>query len=192
MPSQEKAYPDYETLEDRLLVANITLTPAYIHGIMLGVLCLGEEELAFAWEHTKSELPPLENLSIESDQMFESLFLLSAAHLKDLEQGVMPLLPDEEAALPERLAAMSEWCEGFLFGVNVGIGIAKVLIPLEAITEILEDFASIKDIIIEEECSEENEKAYLELVEFVRVGALLVHAECLDKTEDDGNFDKVH
>lgn len=193
MSDPKTTYPEYESLEDRLLVANLTLTPAYIHGIMLGVLCTGEEDPVYAWQEIKTEVLPLGNLSEESDAIFLALLTKSLEDLKDLGEGVNPLLVGEENNISDRLASLSEWCEGFLQGINIGIGLAKILIPLETFTEVLEDFASIKDVEIDEESNEENEKSYQELLEFIRVGALLIHAECQEaKHQDNENMDKIH
>jgi hypothetical protein len=103
--------------------------------------------------------------------------------MKELRGGEMdfqPLLPADHEELAVRTEALADWAEGFLYGLG-GSADGAVLPLSPQCSEILSDFAEISragEVGSEEAELEEN--AYTELVEFVRVGAQLMHEELAD------------
>jgi hypothetical protein len=106
-----------------------------------------------------------------------------ARTMKELRGGEMdfqPLLPADHEELAVRTEALADWAEGFLYGLG-GSADGAVLPLSPQCSEILSDFAEISragEVGSEEAELEEN--AYTELVEFVRVGAQLMHEELAD------------
>ncbi len=86
-------------------------------------------------------------------------------------------VPQAEQPLPQRAEALREWCRGLLGGLGLG-GLAGNL-PLSAEgREILGDFGAIAAARFDyADDDEEDENALAEVLEFVRVGTLLLHAE---------------
>jgi len=89
-----------------------------------------------------------------------------------------PLLPDDETGLAERTAALGEWCQGFLYG----LGLAGEQLKLDALAdeagEVLRDMGQIAQAGFEGDAdSDEDEAAYTEIVEYVRVGVQLLYEE---------------
>ncbi|MBF8269022.1 MAG: uncharacterized protein HW386_731 [Gammaproteobacteria bacterium] len=98
------------------------------------------------------------------------------------------LLPADDKSFMERVDALADWCHGFLNGYGLGAG-EQALTLTEECREILEDFAKICRVDIEEEGNDEDEQALLELIEYVRMGAIIIYTDfaggtdMLDKSE---------
>ena len=88
-----------------------------------------------------------------------------------------PLLPDDDAPLAERADALSQWCQGFLYGLGSGTTSDPANVSTEA-GEIIRDLTEITHVGVDaDEQKEENEVAFAEVVEFVRVGVQLLFVE---------------
>ena len=76
-----------------------------------------------------------------------------------------------------RADALSLWCQGFLYGLGSGTTSDPGQVSLEA-GEIIRDLTEITHVGVEaDEETEENEAAFAEVVEFVRVGVQLLFVE---------------
>jgi uncharacterized protein YgfB (UPF0149 family) len=131
---------------------------------------------AYGLDDWSEELLEDESASTEARHLLEQVFANTRAALASDQMEFAPLLPEDDAPLKERVAALAGWCAGFLYGIGVGT------IPLDQVPgdvgEILRDFAEISRAEVGREDSlETNEEAYLELVEYVRAGAQLIYEE---------------
>jgi uncharacterized protein len=105
--------------------------------------------------------------------VYNSMVLTLVGNDADFE----PLLPDDEAPLSERADALSLWCQGFLYGLGSGTTPDPSTVSMEA-GEIIRDLTDITHVGVEvDEQNEENEVAFAEVVEFVRVGVQLLFVE---------------
>ncbi len=90
------------------------------------------------------------------------------------------LLPPDEVPLERRAADLGLWCQGFMHGLGAAgrPGAESPLVSNEVVREIVADFSEItRATFAEQETEEEGEGAFLELVEYVRVGVQLVFEE---------------
>ena len=79
--------------------------------------------------------------------------------------------------LSGRADALSSWCKGFLYGLGSGTTPDPEKVSIEA-GEIIRDFTEITHVGVEaDDENEENESAFAEVVEFVRVGVQLLFVE---------------
>jgi uncharacterized protein YgfB (UPF0149 family) len=128
----------------------------------------------------------LEALQLESgdahagDQVhavLERLYRGCLDQLDDPGLGFAPLLPGDDRALDERADALVEWCRGFLGGFGLAGGGGRRLSADGS--EILGDFGTIAaaPLAVDSAHEDDDERALVEVVEFVRVGTLLLHAE---------------
>ena len=87
-----------------------------------------------------------------------------------------PLLPDDDEPIGERTEALSQWVQGFLYGLGSGVTGDHARVSPEA-GEIVRDFIEIAHGGEAVDDSEESEMAFAEVVEFVRVGVQLLFVE---------------
>jgi uncharacterized protein len=88
------------------------------------------------------------------------------------------LLPDDDAPLARRAEALAQWCQGFLYGFGSVAGTQRNL-PAQ-VDEVLKDLTQISRASAgDSEPTDDDEEDYVEIVEYVRVGAQLVHDELL-------------
>ena len=166
----------YDSVEAVLTAAGKLLQAAEVHGIFSGLLCVHvdiPEEKAVsavteALPREKDKPPPL----------LGSLFLRPRRALEDDQFTFDLLLPEDEAPLPERARSLAHWCQGFLYGIGLG-GEQNWS---EQAKEIMRDFQAISHLDPATE-GEEDERAFAELVEYVRVGAQLLFTESALKRE---------
>jgi uncharacterized protein len=147
-----------------------------LHGSLTGYLCGGGVASPRNW---------LQRLEIEPDpdidpgartELLSRLFRDCRAQLDDPGFAFEPLLPGEDESLVERADALVQWCRGFLGGLGLaGVGADRQL--SEDSAEILRDFGAIAASQFEYDDAEEDESALTEVLEFIRVGVLLLHAE---------------
>ena len=86
--------------------------------------------------------------------------------------------PTTTAPLGVRADALSSlWCQGFLYGLGSGTTPDPGTVSIEA-GEIIRDFTEITQVGVDaDDENEENEVAFAEVVEFVRVGVQLLFVE---------------
>lgn len=112
----------------------------------------------------------------EPDAVLEEMRKAVLAQIEDPEFGFMLLLPGSGATLYERSSALFEWCRAFLGGFGLAAG-AEPPVSDEG-REALADIAKLAAASPQEEGDEEDERALIEIQEFVRVAALLLHGDC--------------
>ena len=149
---------------------------AEVHGVASGLLAI---EIDRGNRLVAEVLPDVEEgdlLATECRGALERLLAETRAGLEDAALHFAPLLPGDDAPLAERVAALREWCEGFLYGFGIASGLPDEL-PPDA-REALEDIGELTRLDtsgVGE--TEDEEQAYAELVEFVRVATLLIRDE---------------
>lgn len=109
-------------------------------------------------------------------ETLEQLRTATVAQIEDPGFGFGLLLPDAGAPLQERSAALFEWCRGFLGGFGLSGGREPPV--SEEGREALADIARLAAAEPQAEGDEDDERALLEIEEFVRVAVLLLHGDC--------------
>ena len=166
----------YDEFERVLRDARSLLEPAEAHGTLAGALCSSREYGLIEWLH---EILPEDSPDEDALQssvlqnVYDSMVRTLTGDNADFE----PLLPDDDAPLMSRADALSDWCKGFLYGIGSGAVPDPSKVSAEA-DEIIGDLKQITSVGVEaDEQNEENENAYAEVVEFVRVGVQLLFVE---------------
>ena len=144
-----------------------------LHGSLTGYLCAGGKAGAEDWLRMLAIEPgPAGTLD---DPILRRLYTECRAELGDPDLGFEPLLPAADTPVEHRAEALVEWCRGFLGGVGLSGAQPRVMSP--DATEVLADISRIASSRFDYDDAEEDESALSEVLEFVRVGVLLVHAE---------------
>ena len=176
--------PDISEIDGALRRIDATMGASEAHGTLCGMLCArGTVELSEWIDHAAGEQSP------DNDYLPEVVRQMSVLHRCTLEQmndsltEFSLLLPDDEEPLSERVMSLAAWCQGFIYGLAAGGIHQGSELPPDS-NELLRDMieisrASHDDDGLDEDDNdfEEDEVAYMEILEYVRTGALLIYEE---------------
>jgi uncharacterized protein YgfB (UPF0149 family) len=149
------------------------------HGCLCGALCTTQQYTLESW---LDELVPEadENAADDDRATLRLLFADTVRALRGEEMEFHLLLPDDDDQLLERALALSQWCQGFLYGFGTGRAVPREELTVE-VEEVLRDLTHISQASVETGAdSEEEEQAYAEIVEYVRAGVQLIHDELIE------------
>jgi hypothetical protein len=154
------------------------LNPAELHGLLCGLLCADPHLDHERWLRHASELLDEDAALPEvARDLLLKLFEYGAAQLNAEDGMIVPLLPDDAIPLEQRTAALGVWCQGLLYGLGLGQVDRHDRLSEES-REFLRDAVEIAKAGFEtDEASEVDEIAYAEVVEYLRVGLLLLQQD---------------
>jgi uncharacterized protein YgfB (UPF0149 family) len=166
----------YDDFERVLRDARALPEPAEAHGTLAGALCSSSDYGLIEWlrEILPDDSP--DDAALQSS-VLQSVYHSMVRTLVGNDADFAPLLPDDDSPLATRADALSLWCQGFLYGLGSGTTVDPGNVSIEA-GEIIRDLTDITHVGVEaDEENEENEVAFAEVVEFVRVGVQLLFVE---------------
>lgn len=143
-----------------------------LHGSLCGYLAGG----GHASQHNLIERLGYQAIeTATSEPVLHALLDASREALDAPDFGFMPLLPSAEEPFSERVQALQDWSRGFLGGFGLAAGNEAALSPESS--EALHDLAKIAAFDAISDDDEEAQEAFEEILEFVRVAALLLHGD---------------
>lgn len=164
----------YEPLDQALAALEATAGAAAAHGRLCGMLTVSETAERARWiAEVLEDTAPRGEAAKACLTLLSHLYDETREALDDPEFSLRILLPGDAESLAIRTAALGAWCEGYLLGLAVGGLTREIGLPGE-VSEILRDLAEIVQVDTDPEADEDNEQAYEELVEYVRMGMLLI------------------
>jgi uncharacterized protein YgfB (UPF0149 family) len=189
--------PSYDAITTALQECQAPLDAAELHGLMTGILAVTHS--------VKASIIGLHNVIPEPDsadetiqqgiRLLETLCALTALQLEDHAFGFNLLVPSDEATLAARTDAVGVWCQGFVSGLGEG-GLSLPPHPnpppragegrvgASELTEIIHDLTAMSQVDTSDvEDSEEEEVAYHELVEYVRVVVMTIYSDIAADTK---------
>lgn len=180
--SQTPSLPDYADVANALSDAKSPFQPATVHGLLCGYLSAGNNSPQ--WLHHvlgKSK-------SRAAIASLETLYETSYHQISDFSFEFTLLLPDDDEDINQRTEALGLWCQGYLTGLE------QSQVPITGrepsdVTEALENFIEIAQVNFGDiNTNEDDETAYFELVEYVRLAVLMIFQE-LTPTQPPANGD---
>jgi len=168
----------YEQVQDSLLRAGTDALAPEVHGSLCGLLCAQGNLDTKRWLDPLFDGTEKGNLLVsECKKLLLQLYQDTLVALNSDELTFVCMLPGEEELLQERAEALGLWCQGFLYGLALG-GVQSVEKLPEQVREILLDFSEITKVGHQDLGeSDEDEDAFMEVSEFVRISVLLVYDE---------------
>jgi len=170
--------PGYDHAARLLHEAGVTTGAAEAHGIITGVLCAPQgagvawQELVLGREAGKNREAP-EALA----ELLAAMHRSAYAHLSGVECDFVPLLPGDDHSLAEQIEALTDWCRGYLFGLYAGGVKESQKLPDDA-GEVVRDITRLSEAELDGSLADEEEaRALVEIVEYLRVGVQLVFEE---------------
>lgn len=169
---KQKVLPTYAVLSRALDKTALKLHPSQVHGLICGLLC-GNPNNTTAWEELVTGGKETEIVH----EVLQSLYDDSAKQLKDFLFELELILPADTEALPQRAEALTLWCQGVLTGLKLA-GVPIVERNPNEMTEAINDLIEIAKMNYEQViATEEDEEAYNELVEYVRMAVILIYQD---------------
>jgi len=201
---------DIARVENALSHLGLMVSATEGHGLLCGLICargyveceawvalMDEENLEQLTSDDPNDLVSTKGTHLDSADAGEDGKLLRALHRDTLQQfssgeyDFYPMLPDDNESLADRTDALASWCQSFLFGLAAG-GVKDFSTLPEDVGEISRDLVEFSQLAhgSDAEETEQDELAYVELVEYVRVGVQLIFEE-LNSAGDEPPKDKV-
>ncbi len=166
--------PDHAELAAALGAAGVAIDPSELHGSLCGYVAGGGQGDADDW---------LQRLALDADtapvsgDALDQLRTATLAQFAAQDFGFELLLPPDDAPLAVRADALLAWCNGFLGGFGLAAPDSDTL--SDEASEALQDIGRIAASDLAYDGSEADEDALAEIVEFVRVAAMLLHGDCV-------------
>jgi uncharacterized protein YgfB (UPF0149 family) len=175
--------PDYSRLDGALNSIGLNLGASEIHGVICGLVCAGTTQNHIDWMSGLFQDWPQEDLlAREAREMIGELYYASRDLIGGDDLTFTPFLPDDSQPVSARAKALSEWCEGYLFGLGMS-GVTDQQLQGDA-REALQDISHFTRLDYESlESGEATEQAYAELQEFLKVVTILIWGELVDVRE---------
>lgn len=120
---------------------------------------------------------PKDKLQADAFKLVQALYEDELARMNSPDLDFALLLPDDDDALRDRVASLGSWCGGFLSGLGLG-GVKEQSQLPDEVSELIDDFAQITRVDFDLDTPDEEEQAaFEEVVEYVRIGVLFVYEE---------------
>ena len=139
-------------------------SPRELHGLLTGIVCVTEAPTRDEWLQILSTL--------DVPKLIDEALIMLTGEAEDVSHALsedeldyLPMLPDDEHALADRVQALADWCAGVVLGFGLASG--HIRPDEKELIENLQDVASVE--FDESDNDEEGEESYLELYEFVRL-----------------------
>jgi len=158
-----------------------------VHGLCCGLLCSMPSSAA----KTRWFTELLDAASLTADAVstkaselktLDEWFAQTLESLNDPDLEYSPALPDDKMPVGLRIRALGDFCSGFTYGLGLASANRGQKPLPEDTREIIADFQAIEsadpaDESVDAESLEQQEVMFNELLEYVRVGVLLVLEE---------------
>ena len=176
---------------------SLCVSPSDAHGMLCVYICMTEPADTIHWLCT--ELAPADENNeqqIQVQQLLLELHQYSLTQLREMAFEFQPLLPDDQEILELRARELSLWCQGFNAGLALqGINMEKRF--SEETKEALSHFAGFAEIDYQSvSISEEDEKAYHEVLEYVRMAVVMLFVEMASEKDKrvviPGDRERIH
>ena len=139
-------------------------SPSELHGLLTGIVCVTQSPTREEWQQILATLnvPELSDMALTA--LTDEAEDVSHALSED-ELDYLPLLPDDEHVLADRVQALADWCAGVVLGFGLASG--HIRADEQELIEHLQDVAAVE--FEDSDNDDEGEASYEELYEFVRL-----------------------
>lgn len=180
-------YPDISQLENLLIDVDSMLGGIESHGALCGMICaqgntdVGQWMLSVLGEHEDTN-----DALQQAGKMLMQVHKVTLEQMNDSNVEYQLMLPDDDESLETRVEALGVWCQGFVFGLAAG-GVKEDSELPDDSRELIRDILEISraGYVADDEAEEkidaqgndEDEAAFMEVSEYVRMGVLLIYEE---------------
>ncbi len=162
---------NYDEVKGILYNLNTDDTIASAHGILCGFACVKPELKLDNWLNEVLVNINLNNVNEkDAHEQLAKIYSTTLLQLHDTTLNFQLLIANENSKLREQADTLIQWCQGFL----VGLGLQKISTTDEDVLEIIKDFGEISKLDGDVLENEQNAQDLSEIIEFVRMGTLLI------------------
>lgn len=157
------------------------------HGLLCGLICRGGADTAGDFIDHLAAMRLLAEPGGALAAVMTELWDRTARQLNDVEMGFELWLPADEEPLEDRTISLAQWCSGFLAGLGSGGQLDRLSSEAREAIDDLQQIARAELAVApgKGKASEEDEEAYAEIVEYVRVVAMTMREEFRGPGEDE-------
>ena len=183
-------YPGIAQLEGFLFDMDAALGAIESHGALCGMLCAQGSTDASQWMlHVLGEQAETSKQLQAAGKILLQIHQLTVEQMNDNDIEFELMLPDDDEPLESRVEALGTWCQGFVYGLSLGGITEDTELPAdskELIKDILEisragyiadDEAEAELNASLDDADEEDEVAFMEVCEYVRIGIMYIYEE---------------
>lgn len=156
---------------------------AELQGALCGLLCMDSQANRVSWyKNLFDDIEPSDEEILDLTVLFDQ----TVQALNSLEFDLQLELPDDHAPLSSRISAMSDWCQGLVYGLGASGMTDETELSADC-KEYISDAINISQISSDDlEDADAEEANFEELVEYLRMGLFLLYGELqpLDATEN--------
>lgn len=150
---------------------------AECHGVVCGLLCRLPDASLDMFISLLDMLELVNEPGSGLKMSLEELLNASREQLADEDMSLSLWLPDDDETLEERTWALAQWCSGFLAGIGSS-GDETLDSMSDDANEGLKDLQQISSAdVTDTDESEEDENAFVEIVEYIRVIVLMIRED---------------
>lgn len=166
--------PPLSELAEQLRGMAVAVDASELHGALVGWLAGGGED-GVDWLAQVMADPALP--AEMPGSALARLRAVTRKQLADCDFALELLIANDGADLAARSGSLFAWCRGFLAGFGLAAG-EKPPLSAEG-REALADLARFAAASAQRHGDEDDERALVEITEFVRVASLLLHGDCV-------------
>ena len=180
--------PEWDEIADQLFNAGQTLNPSELHGVLVGLMGAGfNPDDKHHLEQTLASVEKAVGVQLQGElvDIVSRLNLATLSAIVDTDYAFRILLPDDDDPIEQRLRSFSDWVTGFISGFTEGMTVQKaasLAIEPEA-ADVLKDFAAIAQVDTDQVETEEAERQFEELVDYVRLAAVSIVQDAINQRE---------
>ncbi len=180
---------DYDQVKTLLHPLNTDDTTSSAHGILCGFACVKPDLVLDDWLGEILVSIDLNNLNEKAaHEQLAQIYNNTLLQLGDATLNFQLLIADEDCALAEQADTLIQWCQGFL----TGLGLCKINTHDEDVLEMIKDFSDISQLDAQMLDNEQNAQDLSEIIEFVRMGTLLIQETLQPSKQDYVSPEQLH
>lgn len=164
----------YASVSTALAQLDSEMEPAECQGMLCGMLCNPAGFETNLWLQHLTGYREFATAELAVGDALNDLLRSTVRGMDADDFGFELLLPDDDEPLIRRADALGGWCRGFLSGFGISRGAVATSAESQ---EFLVDLYRISQVAPDDATDEVGEHAFEEIVEYARMGAILLREE---------------
>jgi len=188
--------PAFDDFSYVLAQADTPTSPSELHGVLSGLICVEHWLNGGSWlDIILKRIGSHTRLDSKHQEMVLGLYDIICRQLGGLEDEFQLLLPNENQPIAERAKALSNWCQGFLYGLALGGDPIDEESP-DMVHEALRCISEIAQLDFDQiEVTEMDGIAYEGVIEFITNSVPIIYSSltgCLEEDMQDASSSYLH